>query len=356
MDVVRSYLFPPFASTLDSLLNYDLPSNKHVTSSLTVLGALTFARYLYRLFSFAHLHFLRRSTLHRYASPHADGRQAWAIVSGSSDGLGRAFAEELLTNGLNVIIHGRNKAKLERVRAELLKAYPARQVEMLLLDATTSVDDPALFAAVTERFKNHHITMLINNVGGPTLFKPMCAVYEQRARPHDRLTLNVNVIFHLELTRAVLPTMKSHNQPSAILTIGNSHSQLPGPYVSVLAASKAFLESWSRSLAAEMNAEGCGRISVRYERLVMCRSRDQPSDRAPVSWKVPSAKTYVKSSLRTVEGGQRVIWGYWPHAVQLFVMLAMPLWVRERLLLGTMRGFMKKEQKQQARLEGEASN
>lgn len=63
---------------------------------------------------------IRSSPLYAYSS----SNDAWALITGASDGIGKAFALELSSvYNFNVIIHGRNREKLERVRDEILAKY-----------------------------------------------------------------------------------------------------------------------------------------------------------------------------------------------------------------------------------------
>lgn len=64
---------------------------------------------------------------------------SWALVTGASDGIGRAFSAELLSRGFNVLLHGRNEKKLEMVKRELLELHPKRAIEIVVADASKQV-------------------------------------------------------------------------------------------------------------------------------------------------------------------------------------------------------------------------
>jgi 3-oxoacyl-[acyl-carrier protein] reductase len=83
-----------------------------------------------------------------------------AIVCGSSRGLGRACAEALAQEGVNVLITARSKETLEQVRAEILSRS---KVEVLAVpaDVTTPEGRDAIYAACPQP------DILINNAGGP---------------------------------------------------------------------------------------------------------------------------------------------------------------------------------------------
>ena len=55
----------------------------------------------------------------------------WAIVTGSSDGIGKAYAKELAARGFNLVLISRTQSKLENVQKEILKEYPKVQVKIL---------------------------------------------------------------------------------------------------------------------------------------------------------------------------------------------------------------------------------
>ncbi len=59
----------------------------------------------------------------------------WAVVTGASDGIGRAFAEQLSALGLNVALIARRRDRLERVAGEIRER---RAVETLVIPADLS--------------------------------------------------------------------------------------------------------------------------------------------------------------------------------------------------------------------------
>lgn len=84
----------------------------------------------------------------------------WAIVSASSQGLGRACAEALSAEGVNVVINGRDKDRLERTAAELRRSTEA-EVVAVAADLTTADGRATLIAACPEP------DILVTNNAGP---------------------------------------------------------------------------------------------------------------------------------------------------------------------------------------------
>jgi len=85
-----------------------------------------------------------------------------ALVCASSSGLGRACAEALAAEGVNVTINGRDPDRLAQTAAELRDAFPAVEAEAVVGDITTPEGREALLQACPQP------DILITNNAGPT--------------------------------------------------------------------------------------------------------------------------------------------------------------------------------------------
>ncbi|KAI6877647.1 hypothetical protein KC360_g9087 [Hortaea werneckii] len=296
---------------------------------LASIGSIWTARRLQDLGSFVYFHLLRRSSLHRLKAPDASG-PPWALITGASDGIGKGFAQELCHEGFNVILHGRNEQKLQAVRDELLEQYPQRSVEIFTMDASTIATQHAdLEEQLQKRFGHLNLRLLINNVATTT--QPLFAPLTARTASAIALGIEGTAHFPTQITRALLPQLRRH-QPATILNIGSGVSELPAPYLTFYSAAKAYNKTFSANLAAELQAEGQD-VEV-LALLVGMVATNTPAVRVP-SFLVPSARRFARCCLGTVGCGSRVVWPYWPHAVQFGGLLGMlPGWVLERAVLG----------------------
>lgn len=95
--------------------------------SIYVLGGLTSAYYATQFLRFLHLH-IRSSSLLNYRR----SANTWALVTGASDGIGLAFVKELAHKGFNVVLHGRNPDKLEKLKKKLSDEFPDAQFRTLV--------------------------------------------------------------------------------------------------------------------------------------------------------------------------------------------------------------------------------
>merc|ERR1712086_95391 len=87
----------------------------------------------------------------------------WAVVTGSTDGIGKAMAFEMARKGLNVVLVGRSVEKLAAVKEECSAKYPKVSVKTEVVDfASFSVKDAQ---RITDMLSGIEVGVLVNNVG-----------------------------------------------------------------------------------------------------------------------------------------------------------------------------------------------
>jgi short-subunit dehydrogenase len=231
-----------------------------LTFSLAAVGALAVLRLSLQAARRTYQLFFHRSQFSRYISAHPN-RPSWALVTGASDGIGLGFARELCARGANVVLHGRNPAKLRRVQADLVAAYPGRSVEIVVADAARYDANEAIdeiVRVVSSLPDGGVLRILVNNVGGANALIGRGIFHRVADTALDEIDtlINVNVRFPTRLTTALLPILtKSDDAPTLVLNISSIAAIASLPYTVVYNATKAFNLSFSSSLAAEMKTE-----------------------------------------------------------------------------------------------------
>jgi 17beta-estradiol 17-dehydrogenase / very-long-chain 3-oxoacyl-CoA reductase len=215
-----------------------------------------FARLAYNTASVLWLQVLRPSQLHKYL--HANS-SSWALVTGASDGIGLELARELLAQGFNVFIHGRNAAKLEGVKKSLQEQHPNRSVEIIVADAADPDTDYAAIAAKM-RSVSGKLTVLINCVGGITT-NPIFTPLDKLSGADIDTNIAINARFPTRLTAALLPILK-HNSPSLILNAGSYGGVFGLPYIATYTSTKAYIHTFTRALRAELECDGFHDVEV----------------------------------------------------------------------------------------------
>ncbi|KAK7739110.1 hypothetical protein SLS62_011288 [Diatrype stigma] len=322
-------------------------------SVCSALGA-GLALYLsYRILDFAWL-YARPSGLGRYLYRSAAGDQgqgqgqpAWALVTGATDGIGRALAAELAVAGFNVVLHGRSLAKLEKVTAELAAAHPARSFRPLVLDAFechesgAGTDDEGgggeevdFDEVIARAVADLHLTVLVNCAGaGP---RPSFGTLERYSRREVLDTVHLNAAFPALVSRAVIPLLSSSTSaraPSLIINVA-SVTDTGLPLVSFYGASKAFGHVLSLSLGREMAMD---RRAVEVISHRVGATTATSHERRPPSLFWPAAPTVARAVLARTGCGRRSVVPYWPHALQQLMLALLPESAADRIVIDVMR-------------------
>lgn len=213
--------------------------------TFSTIGVLASTYLAIKSIRFAYL-FTRPSSLNRYHH----GKDPWALITGASDGIGYGFAQELAAKGFNVLLHGRNSAKLEEKKSRLSEESPNVQIRILVADAS-EISEKQIEDIVSD-LKDLHLTILVNNVGGSSIIKPLA---DHTFAEMDNL-MNVNARFPTQLTRAILPILSKSDDPSLILNIGSLGAESGVPYSVTYSGCKALNMVISKSLDMELRAEG----------------------------------------------------------------------------------------------------
>ena len=173
------------------------------------------------------------------------GRPGTAVVTGASSGIGAAFARRLAQSGYDLLLIARRQDRLQALAGELAARHG---IEARAFRADLS--DPGERAKLAEYLAGmEDIALLINNAGfgAPGRFADL----PQRT---VSAMLAVHVTAAAELCRAVLPGMIARGR-GAIVNVSSVASFLPVGGVAYV-SSKAFLNSFSRTLAAELAGTG----------------------------------------------------------------------------------------------------
>ena len=168
----------------------------------------------------------------------------YAIVCGSTQGIGLAIAEELALLGANCTLVARNEASLERAVHHLDIAL-RQQHQYLVADFSR----PAELATLIEaHVKQHPVHILINNTGGP----PGGPILE--ASTDDFInTFNQHLICNQVLAKAVVPSMKAQGY-GRIINIISTSVKIPLKNLGVSNTVRGAVASWAKTLANELGA------------------------------------------------------------------------------------------------------
>jgi len=123
-----------------------------------------------------------------------------AVVAGSSQGLGRAIADALAAEGVDLVINSRSQEKIDAVKAEIVAATGAR-VAAVACDLTPPEGAAKLVADAEAAFGK--VDILVTNTGGPPP-----GMFEDHSAEVWREAIAQNFDSVVNLVRAALPGMK----------------------------------------------------------------------------------------------------------------------------------------------------
>ena len=181
-----------------------------------------------------------------YTYPDDVLRDRIILITGASDGIGRALALQAATLGAQVILHGRNAAKLEEVydAIEAIGAAPRPSIAVLDLAAANSESYTTLAQSVEADFGR--LDGLVHNA---SILGERFAIDQYDAVMWQRV-MHVNVTAVFALTQVLMPMLQLSEDPSVIFTssgVGRTGKAFWGAY----AVSKFATEGLSQVLADE---------------------------------------------------------------------------------------------------------
>ncbi len=170
-----------------------------------------------------------------------------ALITGASSGIGAAFARELAARKIDLILVARSQEKLQQLAEQLQEKFQIR-TETIVQDLTQTGAARSLYDAIAQ--KGGTVDLLINNAG----FGDYGAFADRELqRQVDMIQLNITAL--VELTYLFLPQMKQRGS-GGIINVSSIAGFQPLPYMSVYAATKAFVLNFSEALWAENKDSG----------------------------------------------------------------------------------------------------
>jgi short-subunit dehydrogenase len=226
-----------------------------------------------------------------------------ALITGASAGIGRELAQQLANRARTLVLVARREERLNKMRDELQHQNPRLNVHTRVVDLCDKSQIDELVRWLDEN--KIDIDFLINNAGLGDV-GPFATSSPQR---NDAM-LQVNIVAITKLTRALLPQMISR-QRGAILNVSSSAGFLPIPEFNIYAATKAYVNSFSESLRAELRGKGIavtalcpGPVHTEFGD-VAARVGNQPTSGPELTY--VSVEKVVRDALAAVESDKPLV-------------------------------------------------
>jgi len=266
----------------------------------------------------------------------------YAVITGATDGIGKAYAIALAKRGMTPILISRTESKLKAVAEEIdAKSYKGIDKAKYIVCDYSNFDD-ATRARVGKELEGLDVGVLINNVGQsyryPRFFHEL---------PEDEIMqlIEMNVNSTVGMTKMVLDGMVERKR-GTIVNLSSGSADHTMPLLAEYGAAKMFVERFSLSLDSEYKNRGI-RVQCQVPFYVATKLA-----KLRKSLTVPSAEAYVHMSMRWIGYGG-VVQPFWMHNLQGWVMHSLPAFIVDPAVMSMHAGIRKRGIKKDAKIAAE---
>ncbi|XP_069463213.1 very-long-chain 3-oxoacyl-CoA reductase-like [Ambystoma mexicanum] len=287
------------------------------SQALSYLGAFT-AVYITVRLGYKILRGLRVHLLSEVWRKDVRSYGQWAVVTGATSGIGKAYAQELAKRGLDVVLISRKQELLENVAKEIEEMYGGK-TKIIQADFNKG---PEIYEPIKSGLKDLNIGILVNNVG--MMFSHNRARFLDTVGIEEKIPhiINCNMLSLTKMTQIVLPGMVKRKR-GAVINISSEAGAHPTPLFNVYSSTKAYVSFFSKALEAEYRNLG---ITVQCVAPLLVSTK-------MVEYKKPSlmvktAEDFAREAVNTI-GLTSSTNGCLSHSIQSFVCeLLAPEWLR----------------------------
>ena len=182
----------------------------------------------------------------KYSYPNDVLKDRIIMVTGATDGIGKALAIHIASLGARVLLHGRNTRKLESVYDEIEALEGTLRPSIAVLDLATA--DGEAYAALSESVESEFgkLDGLVHNAG---ILGPRLSIAQYDPADWQRV-LHVNLTSAFVLTQVLIPVLKASEDPSIVFT-SSGVARVGKAFWGAYSVSKFGVEALSQILADE---------------------------------------------------------------------------------------------------------
>lgn len=228
------------------------------------------------------------------------------LVTGSAMGIGRGLSECFARQGANIVLVDlpAQKKNLESWAAELQNTFQIK-TWTFYTDLTGSDGPERLHENIMQQVSEVHV--LVNNAG-------VCWFGRYSEMPLERLSgmILLNCLAYAKMTRLFLPAMIKRNN-GGVLNISSVSAFQPVPTLGLYAATKAFTQSLTEAVRAELPAGSKVTVSTLnppFTRTHLIDNAGVPSDYIPIKMSFMGIEEVVSSGVKAfIRGKERYVPG-----------------------------------------------
>ncbi|CAD6185666.1 unnamed protein product [Caenorhabditis auriculariae] len=246
----------------------------------------------------------------------------WAVVTGATDGIGKAYAFELARRGFNVYLVSRTQSKLEETKKEVLSKF--KDVEIRTLAFDFNEPSPSAYEKLLKQLNEVEVGVLVNNVGFSYEYPEVLHKVEGGIERLANIT-TINTLPPTLLSAGILPQMVGR-KTGVIINVGSSAGHNQMALWAVYSATKKYVSWLSAILRKEYASQG---IIIQTIAPMMVATKMSKVKRT--SFFTPNSDNFAKSALNTV-GNADDTTGFLTHQLQLELVQLVPQFIRDMFL------------------------
>lgn len=171
---------------------------------------------------------------------------SWAIVTGASSGIGKEFAHQLASAGMNLILIARRENLLEEITLELSKKYGV-QAKNKKLDLTA----PDFISELERLSIGIDVRLLLSNAGAANM-----GAFAKIPINDLESMANLNVTAQLKISHWFTTRLIHQKQKGGLILVSSSIAYQGTPYAANYSAGKAYILNLGEALNFEMKGHG----------------------------------------------------------------------------------------------------
>ena len=238
----------------------------------------------------------------------------WVLITGASQGIGYEFTKLFAADGWQLVLVARDAARLTEV-ADELRARHGVTVKVLAKDLSRATSSQEIFDALQR--EQIAVSILVNNAG----FGFQGAFAELDWQRHHEL-VQVNITALTQLTHLFLPAMLARRE-GRILNVASIVAFLPGPFLAMYYASKAFVYSFSCALAEEVAGSGVT-VTVLCPGITKSQFHARAGLKRNAGFLAMGADEVAKIGYRALMAGRPIVVAGWINKLVTTMAKAMP--------------------------------
>lgn len=307
-----------------------LSGDSPAATAFAAIGAIASLSFLHKVITSTYKTFLRPEKKFKKMGK-------WAVITGATDGIGKAYALALAKRGMSIVLISRTEAKLQAVAKEIdEKGYEGVETKYIVCDYSNF--DKKAQDSVSNAIKDLDIGILINNVG---VSYPYPKFFHELSDDQVASLMEMNISSTTWMTKMVIGGMEQRKRGS-IVNIASAAGLYTMPLLAEYSAAKAYIEKFSRGLSSEYGKKN---ITVQCQTPFYVATKLAKMRK---SFTTPTPDEYVKLALRWIGYSDVVVSPYWFHATQGYLMSVLPSRVVDPKVLGMHLAIRKKGMKKEA--------